>query len=90
MLIQYHLIQLMINQLIALEYILMLQQNRDVTTGLKTKTHAGRPNWEKVFKQLQDQNHGDVTVFYCGLPQLASTLQSQCEEIGFKFRKEVF
>ena len=68
----------------------MLQQNRDVTTGLKTKTHAGRPNWEKVFKQLKDENHGEVTVFYCGNAKLASTLRSQCDEFEFDFREEIF
>ena len=70
--------------------IAILQKNRDVTTGLRTKTQAGRPNWEKVFQKIRDENHGKVTVFYCGNPFLAKTLRSKCENYGFDFRKEVF
>ncbi|XP_037826147.1 uncharacterized protein LOC119614118 isoform X2 [Lucilia sericata] len=63
---------------------------RDLITGLKTRTNAGRPNWDKVFKQLQAQKKGKVTVFYCGPPQLAKTLRYKCDEYGFAFRKECF
>ncbi|KOB72500.1 putative NADPH oxidase, partial [Operophtera brumata] len=56
----------------------------------KTRTNAGRPNWDKVFKRLQEQNKGKVTVFYCGPPQLARTLKIKCNQYGFNFRKEVF
>ena len=66
------------------------QENRDVATGLQTKTQAGRPNWEKAFQKIRDENHGNVTVFYCGNPHLAKTLRSKCESFGFHFRKEVF
>ncbi|KAH8369836.1 hypothetical protein KR093_001096 [Drosophila rubida] len=63
---------------------------RDLITGLKTRTNAGRPNWDKVFKQLQAQQKGKVTVFYCGPPQLAKTLRVKCDQYGFAFRKECF
>ncbi|XP_030377157.1 NADPH oxidase 5 isoform X2 [Scaptodrosophila lebanonensis] len=63
---------------------------RDLITGLKTRTNAGRPNWDKVFKQLQAQKKGKVTVFYCGPPQLAKTLRYKCDQYGFAFRKECF
>ncbi|XP_017078957.1 NADPH oxidase 5 isoform X1 [Drosophila eugracilis] len=63
---------------------------RDLITGLKTRTNAGRPNWDKVFKQLQAQQKGKVTVFYCGPPQLAKTLRYKCDQYGFAFRKECF
>ncbi|EDW72398.2 uncharacterized protein Dwil_GK20906 [Drosophila willistoni] len=63
---------------------------RDLITGLKTRTNAGRPNWDKVFKQLQAQQKGKVTVFYCGPPQLAKTLRYKCDQYGFSFRKECF
>ncbi|KAF9798205.1 hypothetical protein SFRURICE_003164 [Spodoptera frugiperda] len=67
-----------------------LMEKRDLITGLKTRTNAGRPNWDKVFKQLQEQNKGKVTVFYCGPPQLAKILRVKCDQFGFGFRKEVF
>ncbi|CAB3225688.1 unnamed protein product, partial [Arctia plantaginis] len=66
------------------------KEKRDLITGLKTRTNAGRPNWDKVFKQLQEQNKGKVTVFYCGPPQLAKILRVKCDQFGFTFRKEVF
>lgn len=28
----------------------------DVITGLKQKTHYGRPNWDKEFEQVRQEN----------------------------------
>ena len=61
-----------------------------MTTGLRTKTHAGRPDWGEVFQKLRDGHHGKVTVFYCGNRLLAKILRAKCEEYGFDFRKEIF
>ena len=36
------------------------QSKRDLITGLKTRTNAGRPNWDKVFKQMSEQRKGKV------------------------------
>jgi len=69
---------------------LPVQEKRDFITGLKTRTNAGRPNWDKVFKQLLDQKKGKITVFYCGPPQLGRLLRVKCDQFGFDFRKEVF
>ncbi|KAH0946780.1 hypothetical protein HN011_012237 [Eciton burchellii] len=66
------------------------QEKRDLITGLKTRTNAGRPNWDKVFKQLQDKKKGKITVFYCGPPQLARILRYKCDQFGFCFKKESF
>ncbi len=66
------------------------QEKRDLVTGLKARTKAGRPNWDVVFQELKDQRKGDITVFYCGNPLLAKTLQEKCEQFGFTYRKEVF
>ncbi|PSN29470.1 NADPH oxidase 5 [Blattella germanica] len=66
------------------------KEKRDLITGLKTRTNAGRPNWDKVFKQLADQKKGKVTVFYCGPPQLGRILRVKCDQFNFSFRKEVF
>ncbi|XP_026680929.1 uncharacterized protein LOC103511343 [Diaphorina citri] len=70
-------------------YPLSSQEKRDLITGLKTRTNAGRPNWDRVFKHLLDQKKGKVTVFYCGPPQLARILRLKCDQFGFSFRKEV-
>ncbi|XP_019870925.2 NADPH oxidase 5 [Aethina tumida] len=66
------------------------KEKRDLITGLKTRTNAGRPNWDKVFKQILDQKKGKVTVFYCGPPQLGRILRIKCDQFGFIFRKESF
>ncbi|KAF5289871.1 hypothetical protein FQR65_LT02005, partial [Abscondita terminalis] len=66
------------------------KEKRDLITGLKTRTNAGRPNWDKVFKQILDQKKGKVTIFYCGPPQLAKILRVKSDQYGFSFRKEVF
>nr|XP_022909698.1 NADPH oxidase 5 isoform X2 [Onthophagus taurus] len=66
------------------------KEKRDLITGLKTRTNAGRPNWDKIFNQLSTQKKGKVTVFYCGKPNLARILRMKCDEYGFNFRKEVF
>lgn len=66
------------------------KEKRDLVTGLKSRTNAGRPNWNKVFTQIREQRKGRVTVFYCGNPILAKVLRKKCDEFGFMFRKEVF
>ena len=69
---------------------LFLQENRDLVTGLKSRTKAGRPNWDKVFTDLREQNRGQITVFYCGNPAVADILRAKCRQFGFNFSKEVF
>jgi len=63
---------------------------KDIMTGLKSKTNAGRPNWDKILQKLQAERKGKITVFYCGNPVVASILRGKCEQFGFDFRKEVF
>merc|ERR1712029_321922 len=70
--------------------ILHQKEDRDLITGLKSRTNAGRPNWNKVFTKLREEKKGQVTVFYCGNPALARVLKDKCSEFGFKFRKETF
>eukprot|EP00095_Tigriopus_kingsejongensis_P006523 maker-scaffold172_size289735-snap-gene-1.32 protein:Tk06523 transcript:maker-scaffold172_size289735-snap-gene-1.32-mRNA-1 annotation:"nadph oxidase" len=66
------------------------KSKRDLITGLKTRTNAGRPNWDKVFKQISEEKKGKVTVFFCGSPQLGKILKLKCDEYGFHYRKENF
>ena len=66
------------------------KEQRDFVTGLKSRTNAGRPNWNKVFTKIKEQRKGKVTVFFCGNPMLGKTLKEKCNEFGFTFRKEVF
>jgi len=70
--------------------ILHKKEKKDLITGLKSRMNAGRPNWNKVFTKLKDEQKGEVTVFFCGNPMVAKTLRLKCEQFGFNFRKEVF
>ena len=70
--------------------ILYNKEERDLVTGLKSRTNAGRPNWNKVFTKIKQERKGQVTVFYCGNPALGKVLRAKAEEFGFKYRKEVF
>ena len=66
------------------------QERRDLVTGLRARTHAGRPNWDRMFAKLREERKGQVTVFYCGNPALARALKTKCDQFGFRFRKEIF
>jgi len=70
--------------------ILHRREDRDLITGLRSRTNAGRPNWDKIFTKLGEERKGNITVFYCGNPILAKILRAKCEQFGFGFRKEVF
>ncbi|XP_013401170.1 NADPH oxidase 5 [Lingula anatina] len=66
------------------------KEARDKITGLRTRTQAGRPDWDQVFSEIKRTKHGKVTVFFCGNPALAGTLRAKCRQFGFNFRKENF
>ena len=34
-----------------------MQSKRDLITGLKTRTIAGRPNWDKVFRDISNNRY---------------------------------
>ena len=68
----------------------LIQEKRDLITGLKTRTNAGRPDWDKVFRQIKSQGHNRVTVFYCGNPNVSDQISQKCDEFGFTFKKEIF
>ena len=69
---------------------MLLQANRDLITGLKTRTLEGRPDWDNVFRGIQQQGHDRVTVFYCGNPGLSDQLSKKSHQYGFAFKKEIF
>jgi len=70
--------------------LLYAKEEKDLMTGLKARTIPGRPNWDEVFGKIKYEMKGEVTVFYCGNPTLATTLKYKCDKIGFNFKKEVF
>ncbi|KAL2093428.1 hypothetical protein ACEWY4_010740 [Coilia grayii] len=70
--------------------LLAKKEKRDSITGLRTRTQPGRPEWNKVFQKVSQENKGKVHVFYCGSPALAKVIKAQCERFGFHFYKENF
>uniref|UniRef100_A0A3B3T8K7 NADPH oxidase 5 n=1 Tax=Paramormyrops kingsleyae TaxID=1676925 RepID=A0A3B3T8K7_9TELE len=70
--------------------LLAKKENRDSITGLRTRTQPGKPEWNKVFQKVAEENKGKVHVFYCGSLALAKLIKAHCEQFGFKFYKENF
>ena len=67
------------------------RDQRDLTTGLKTITSFGRPDWEGIFSQLARRHgYGAVSVFFCGPYPLAQIVRFTARACGFRFRKENF
>uniref|UniRef100_A0A3B3IDP9 NADPH oxidase 1 n=1 Tax=Oryzias latipes TaxID=8090 RepID=A0A3B3IDP9_ORYLA len=81
------------------QVIVHFDEDTDVVTGLKQKTHYGRPNWDKEFDQVRKENPASVVgTFLCGPAALAKVLQKKCAKYSdvdprktkFYFNKENF
>ncbi len=63
----------------------------DVYTGLRTHTHAGAPDWERLLGTVAKQHPNErVDVYFCGPPGLAARLRPICARLGMPFREERF
>lgn len=74
-------------------------ESHDLFTGLKQKTHYGRPNFDLFFKELAAAQSAtsliDTGVFFCGPAQLSKQLHKICnrysnQNIRFIYNKENF
>ncbi|XP_052471104.1 cytochrome b-245 heavy chain isoform X2 [Carassius gibelio] len=74
-------------------------KDRDIITGLKQKTGYGRPNWDREFEQVRQENPSSVVgTFLCGPQALAKDLEKKCVKYSdvdprktkFYFNKENF
>ncbi|XP_059377668.1 cytochrome b-245 heavy chain-like isoform X1 [Carassius carassius] len=74
-------------------------KDRDIITGLKQKTGYGRPNWDREFEQIRQENPSSVVgTFLCGPQALAKDLEKKCVKYSdvdprktkFYFNKENF
>ncbi|NWS20725.1 NOX5 oxidase, partial [Pachyramphus minor] len=70
--------------------LLAAKEKRDSITGLRTRTQPGRPDWDKVFGKVAQEQVGKVQVFFCGSPALAKVIRGHCERFGFRFSRETF
>nr|XP_022296724.1 NADPH oxidase 5-like [Crassostrea virginica] len=64
--------------------------NKDLITGLQTRTKAGRPDWQQIFDKISQERKGKVKVFFCGSPQLGKIIKGMCMRHRFNFVKENF
>ncbi|MEO8797866.1 MAG: NADPH oxidase family protein, partial [Polyangiaceae bacterium] len=63
----------------------------DIITGLRTQTHSGAPDWEKLLGFIAAQHAPDrVDVFFCGPHGLARTLEPLCRRLAMRFHEEQF
>ena len=67
------------------------QGERDVFTGLRTKTHVGHPDWDAILQSIAREHAPErVDVFFCGPPGLGKTVRRASARFGMRFRDEKF
>lgn len=63
----------------------------DIVTGLRTHTHMGQPDWERMLFLIREQHKPErVDVYFCGPPGLAKKIHPICTRLGMPFREERF
>ena len=63
----------------------------DIVTGLRTHTHMGQPDWERMLYLIREQHAPErVDVYFCGPPGLAKKIRPICARLGMNFREEKF
>jgi predicted ferric reductase/Ca2+-binding EF-hand superfamily protein len=65
--------------------------DKDVFTGLRTKTNVGRPDWGAVLRAIAQEHAPEkVDVFFCGPPGLGRIIRRESSRLGMTFRDEKF
>jgi predicted ferric reductase/Ca2+-binding EF-hand superfamily protein len=69
----------------------MAAGDRDVITGLRTKTHMGQPDWDATLQGIARLHAPErVDVFFCGPPGLGAIVRRAARRAGMRFRDEKF
>jgi predicted ferric reductase/Ca2+-binding EF-hand superfamily protein len=64
---------------------------RDVFTGLRTKTHVGHPDWNTLLQGIAREHSAEgVDVYFCGPPALGRIVRRASGRLGMRFRDEKF
>jgi predicted ferric reductase/Ca2+-binding EF-hand superfamily protein len=65
--------------------------HRDLVTGLRARTHLGRPDWDELLGRIAAEHAPDrVGLFFCGPSPLGRELRRACRRHGLRFRQEHF
>lgn len=65
--------------------------DRDMITGLRTKTHMGQPDWDATLQRIAQLHAPEkVDVFFCGPPGLGAIVRRAAHRAGMRFRDEKF
>lgn len=85
------------NPLIAFELFTRISTDildEDMLTGLKSRTHFGRPQWNELFKRLKHDNqylvNNDTSVFCCGPKVIRNDIRKYCIRYRFRYYEENF
>ncbi|CAF3539649.1 unnamed protein product [Rotaria sp. Silwood1] len=66
----------------------------DILTGLKSRTHFGRPDWNILFESLisndSTSTEKDTDVFFCGQNSIGRDIRSCCMKYGMHYYEEKF
>jgi hypothetical protein len=63
----------------------------DLVTGLRTHTHFGHADWERMLGEIVNRHRpAKVDVFFCGPHGLGKKLAPVCRRLGMSFREERF
>ena len=63
----------------------------DIVTGLRTHTHMGQPDWERMLYLSREEHAPEkVDVYFCGPPGLGAKIRPICTRLGMTFREERF
>jgi len=63
----------------------------DLVTGLRSRTHGGRPNWDVELPKIAAAHPGiRPEIFLCGPAGLANEVNTAAHRHGFGFRREHF
>ena len=63
----------------------------DIVTGLRTHTHMGEPDWERMLYLIREQHAPEaVDVYFCGPPGLGKKIRPICARLGMAYREEKF
>lgn len=70
------------------------EMGSDIFTGLKSGTHFGRPEWDKLFQKLTSDDNSskaqNITVFFCGPKTMGKVIKRHCDTFEIRYYAEKF